>query len=172
MPRELGSQPAPDAWSEPIKGLSGRVRVEFEDLRPGVRHAVFLQMRNHSLNPVAVTDHPQVHAELLDSAGQAVAASMPPTSGPSSHPQWVRIPPDGSIAYRIDLPTVGIPTRERGTVLLALGGKAWMLTAGQYLLKTTLAFRYEATGPDDQWVGNLAAAAVDVIVTPQMVISN
>ena len=85
-------QPAANLWSEPANGLSGRLRVEFEDLKPGLRYAVYLELRNHALTPVAVINQPEINAELLDPAAKPVSASGFPISGPIPNPQWAVIP--------------------------------------------------------------------------------
>ena len=168
MSQEPTPQPAANAWSEPADGLSGRLRVEFEDLRPGLRHALYLELRNHSFVPVAVLNQPEVRAELHDSSGKPVSTTSFPTSGPSPSPQWAVIPRDAYIGFRIDMQTVGLPTREQGRALLAVGGKTWGLGAGEYLLETVLTFGRKEDGPTNQWVGELKLPPVEVIITPQM----
>jgi hypothetical protein len=83
----MSTQPIPrpiaDVWSEPTSGLSGRLRLEFEDLQPGLRHAVYLELKNHSLSPVAVTNQPEIQTELFDSAGKPVR-----TAGVSTSPHF------------------------------------------------------------------------------------
>jgi hypothetical protein len=156
-----------NVWSKPVNGFSGRLRVEFEDLKPGLRHAVYLEIRNHSLNPVAVTNQPQIHAELFDSSGKPVITSGS-ANGPMPISQWAVIPPDAYIGFRIDMQTVGIPTREHGVALIAVGGKSWEVRAGDYALKIALEFKNEEDGPKTQWVGNLDLPPVEVVVTTQM----
>ena len=100
-------QSAGGSWSEQVKGLSGRVRPEFEDLRPGIRYAVYLELRNDSLDPVAVVNQPRVNAEVFDSSGQLVAASGASAGGPMPIPQWAVIPRGAYVGFRIDMQTVG-----------------------------------------------------------------
>lgn len=172
MPKEPILQPVAKAWSEPAEGLSGRLRVEFEDLKPGLRHAVYLELRNHSLNPVAVINQPRIHAELFDSAGKPVSTSDYPASGPIPNPQWAVIPRDAYIGFRIDMQTVGVPTRKHGMALIAVGGRSWGLRAGEYVLKTALVFKYEKDGPQNQWVGELELPSIEAIVTTEMLAVN
>jgi hypothetical protein len=172
MSKDLISRPAATVWSEPVKELSGRLRVEFEDLQPGLRHAVYLELRSHSLNPVAVTNQPQTHAELFDTAGRPVTPSGSSMSGPIALPQWAVMPQDAYMGFRIDMQTVGVPTREHGKALIAVGGKSWELKAGEYVLKTALVFRKEEDAPNNQWVGELELPSVEVVVTPQMLAVN
>lgn len=147
-------------WPEPVKALSGRIHVELETINSAVRHAVYLEMRNHSTNAITVTNQPQIDVELFDSAGNPVGTSDFPISGPVPNPQWVVIPGEAYIGFRIDMQTVGIPTREQGT-LLAVGGKSWGLSPGKYLLKTEAAFQKEINAPPNQWVGELALPPVE-----------
>lgn len=168
MSKEQIPNPVANVWSEPIKGLSGRLRVEFEDLKPGLRHAVYLELRNHSLNPVAVVNQPDIHAELYDSSGKPVSTSGFSANGPIPIPQWAVIPREAYLGFRIDMQTVGVPTREHGMALIAVGGKSWGLRAGKYVLQIALVFKYEEEGPQNQWVGELALPPVEVVVTTQM----
>lgn len=172
MPKEPIPQPVVDAWSEPTEGLSGRLRVEFEDLKPGLRHAIYLELKNHSLNPVAITNQPQIHAELFDSTGKPVSTSGFSISGPIPNPQWAVIPRDAYIGFRIDMQIVGVPTREHGMALLAVGDRAWDLRAGKYVLEIALVFKYEEDGPPNRWVGELELPPVKVVVTTEMVAVN
>lgn len=172
MPKKSISKPVANAWSEPTKGLSGRVRVEFEDLKPGLRHAVYLELKNHSLDLVAVTNQPRIHAELYDSSGKPVSTSDFPMSGPIPNPQWAVIPRDAYIGFRVDMQTVGVPTRKHGMALLAVGGKMWGLRAGKYVLEIALVFKNEEDAPQNQWVGELELPPVEVVVTTQMLAVN
>lgn len=168
MPKEPITKPIMNVWPEPTNGFSGRLRIEFEDLKPGLRHAVYLELRNYSLNPVAVTNQPQIHADIFDSVGKQVITSAFPMSGPIPSPQWAVIPRDADIGFRIDMQTVGVPTREQGMALIAIGGKSWGLRAGEYVLKTAVVFKEEEGAPQNQWVGELELPPVEVVVTTQM----
>jgi hypothetical protein len=168
MPKEPILEPVANAWSEPINGLSGRLRVEFEDLNPGLRHAIYLELRNHSQSAVAVTNQPRIHAELFNAAGKPISSSGFLTSGPIPNPQWAVIPRDAYIGIRVDMQTIGVPTREHRMALLAVGGKTWELRAGRYALAMALAFKHEEGGPQNQWVGALELPPVEVLVTTRM----
>jgi hypothetical protein len=168
MPNEPIAEPVANAWSEPVNGLSGRLRVEFEDLKPGLRHAVYLELRNHSLAPIAVINQPQIHAQLHDSFGKPVSTTSFPMSGPLPNPQWAVIPRDAYIGFRVDMQTVGVPTREHGMALFAVGGKCWGLRAGKYLLQTMLVFKKEGDGPQNQWLGELNLPTVQFTITMRM----
>ena len=168
MAKEPTPQPNAHAWPKPSNGLSGRLRVEFEDLKPGLRHAVYLELSNHALSPVAVTNQPGIRAELYDSSGAPASTSGLAMSGPIPFPQWAVIPRDAYVGFRIDMQTVGVPTREQGMALLAVGGNMWELQAGAYVLKIALVFKNEADGPPNQWAGELALPPVEVVVTAPM----
>jgi hypothetical protein len=168
MTQEPILNPEANAWSEPVRGLSGRLLVELEDLRPGLRYAVVLELRNHTLRPVTVTDQPQVHTGLFDLAGKPVAEVKFPASGPAREPQWAVIPREATLGFRIDMQTVGVPTGEHGMALLALGGKSWGLRTGEYVLKTKIGFHPKEEAPQTPWSGELDLPPVPIILTPQM----
>jgi hypothetical protein len=161
--------PSRDAWSEQVTGLSGRLRVEFEDLDPGLRHAVYLELRNEAAQPITVSNLPDLHAHLHDSAGNPVGTSGIVVSGPQPSRRWMVVPLEAYLGFRVDMRTVGMPTRESGTALLALGGEAWRLGKGQYELRATAAFPLAEDGPADQWVGELALPPVTVVLEPEKV---
>jgi hypothetical protein len=169
MPAQPAPQPAAGAWSQPIRGLAGRLRVEFEALDPGLRHAVYLELQNYFFDPVAVTNQPEIRAELLDSSGSPVGTSALSMSGPIPEPQWGVIPRDAYIGFRVDMQTVGVPMREHGVALLALGGKSWELKVGEYVLTTTLVCQEREDAPPNQWVGDLELPPVEVVVTLEKV---
>jgi len=166
--REITEESAAGIWSATINKLSGRVHVEFEDLKPGLRHAIYLELWNHSLDPVTVTNQPQIQAELIDSDGKPVNVVAISSGGPIHSPQWGVIPSDAYIGFRIDMQTVGVPAREQGVALLATGGKNWRLGAGRFVLKVSAAFTEVRGGPTNQWVGDLGLPPVHILVTPEM----
>ena len=69
-------------WSVVVNGLSGRLLVQFEDLNPGLRHTVSLELRNHALKPVAVTNQPKIHAEIFDPVAKPVSTAGFVMDGP------------------------------------------------------------------------------------------
>jgi|SRR5207249_395428 len=172
MSGEPITKPFVNAWSEPGNGFSGRLRVEFEDLKPGLRHAVYLELRNHGFDRIAVTNQPLIHAELFELSGKPISTSGSQTSGPIPSPQWAVVPRDAYLGFRIDMQTVGVPTREHGLALLAVGGKSWELGVGEYLLKATVTFKDEKDGPPNQWVGEIRLPPVEVVVTKEMLAVN
>lgn len=89
-------------------------------------------------------------------------------SGPIPSPQWAVIPRDAYIGFRVDTQTAGVPTKEHGMALIAVGGKMWALRAGKYVLEIALVFKSEADAPPNQWVGELELPPVEVVVTAQM----
>ena len=155
-------------WSEPSRYLSGRLCVEFEDLRPGLRQVVYLELRNHDFTPVATTNQPETRATLLNAQGQQVDPTELMLSGPIPEPQWALIPREAYVGFRINMQTVGLPTAEHGVVILAVGGRSWALEPGTYQLNVTAVFGQDDRGPAAQWNGELALPAVDVIVTQAM----
>jgi hypothetical protein len=165
MPKEPVQKPITDVWSEPTNGLSGRLLIQREELNPGLRHTVYLELRNKSLSPLAVTNQPQINSEVFDSAGKSLGASDFPMSGPIQNPQWAVIPRDACICLRIDMQTVGVPTREHGMTLLAVGGRSWGIRAGEYVIKATLVCQKQEGAPQNQWVGELELPPVKVAVT-------
>lgn len=73
-----------------------------------------------------------------------------------------------TLGFRIEMQIVGLPTREHGMALIAVGGKSWGLRAGEYVLKTVLVFKKEEDAPQNQWVGELELPPVEAVVTTQM----
>ena len=155
-------------WSDRVNQLSGRLRVEFEDLKPGLRHAVYLELRNHSLNPIALTNQPQITAELYDSSGQPVSTSGFFSNGPSPIKQWAVVPRDAYVGLRVDMQTAGIPAKEHKRVFLGIDGRTWELSTGSYLLRSTASFKHDETGPPNQWTGELQLPTVEIVVTDDM----
>lgn len=172
MPKEPIPKLVANAWSAPTKELSGRLRVEFEDLEPGLRHGIYMELRNHSLSPVAVINQPEIHAELYDSSGKLISTLGFSANGPSRDLQWAVIPRDAYISLRVDMQTVGVPTREQGVALIAVGGKSWRLGAGKYVLRTAVIFKEKENAPPNQWIGKLELPPVEVVVTTQMLMVN
>jgi hypothetical protein len=156
-------------WSNVVSGVAGRLRIAFEDLNPGLRHAVYLELANHGFEPITLTNLPMIDAEVFESVGKPVGTAGQIGSGPEPVRQWAVIPRDAYVGLRIDAQTIGVPTREHGVVLLAVGGKAWELPPGKYLLRTSATFNAEHDGPPNQWVGKLDLPDVEVVVTPEMV---
>jgi hypothetical protein len=114
-------------WSAPERGLAGRLQVELEDLDVALRHAMYLELRNDSLEPVAVTYQPRLEARLTDEASKAIEPSEFPMSGPIPKPQWAVIPRGAGLRLRIDMQTVGVPEKKSGKALVAVGGHSWAL---------------------------------------------
>lgn len=156
-------------WSIKREGLLGRLLVEFEDLNPGLRHAVYLEIRNDSFDPVSVINQPEITAEVSDLSGTPIATLQSSANGPRQARQWAVIPGGAYIGLRVDAQTGNVPGREHGMVLLAVGGRRWGLKPGSYVLKATALFKEEKDGPPDQWVGELDPPPVEIVVTPEMV---
>jgi len=156
-------------WSTKTDRLVGRLLVAFEDLNPGLRHAVYLEIRNDGFDPVALTNQPEITSEVYDVSGTPVATLETSANGPRQARQWCVIPSGAYIGLRIDAQMGTVPAREHGIVLLAVGGCRWGLRPGSYTLKATAAFKYEEDGPANQWVGELDLPPVEVVVTPEMV---
>jgi hypothetical protein len=160
----MASQQALDA-----AGVSCVLRLRFVDLRPGLRHDIHLEVRNGTAEPISVTDRPTIRADLRDAAGVPVAPVGLPMSGPIQPPRWATVPPAGYAGFRVDQRTTGLPTREHGRALVALGDRTWVLGPGRYTLTASAAFEAADDGPRDQWVGELDPPPVEIVLTPQMV---
>jgi hypothetical protein len=167
MPIE-SNEPSAAAWSESINGLAGRVRVEFEDLQPGLRHAVYIELMNHGPEPVSVFNQPAIHAVLFDSTLQPVGTSGLAVSGPMARPAWAVIPPGAYVGLRVDVQTAGVPTRQHGMALLAVDAKGWEIKPGRYVLAVSAAFADRIDGPENRWVGELAFPRIEIVLTAQM----
>lgn len=156
-----------NAWSKPDNGLSGRLRVVFEDIKPGLRHAVTLELKNVSLKPLAVINQPRIEAELFNSAGKRVNTTARfSMSGPIPDAQWGVIPRDANLGFRIDMLTVGVPSKDQA--LLAVGGKTWGLKPGKYTRESKMICKKQK-GPNNQWVGQIVLPPVEIIVTNKQV---
>lgn len=165
----MATPTATGAWSAPTQGLSGRLCVAFEDLRPGLRHAVHVEIRNHLATPLAVTNQPTLRVELHDAAGKAVEKVSLPMSGPIPIAQWGVVPAGAWLGFRVDMQTVGVPTRGQRQALIALGGTMWLVGPGKYRLRATLQYDGAPPGaPAVPWIGTLALPPVEVAVTAQM----
>lgn len=172
MSRQRKSDPDAGTWSTALNGLTARLRVEFEDLNPGLRHAIFLELMNHSFESVAVTNQPQLQTELFYSAGTSVAQAGMNMSGPIPPAQFGVIPRDAYLGFRIDMQTVGLPTRRHGKALIAVGRKSWEVGIGTYVLKVSLSLRKDQHGPPKQWVGDLTLPSVDIVITEDMLVGD
>ncbi len=154
-------QPVVGSWSEPVKGMSGRVRMAFEPFGSGGRYAISIELRNSNAGPVAVKAHFwNVGVGVLDSSGNPLAQSSYPMSGPLLQPEWVEIPGNTSLAYRVDMTTVGVPTT---CALVAVGWGMWGLKEGKYTLKAKMTC-VKQEGPANQWMGELVFPPVDFTV--------
>lgn len=160
------------AWSSPSNGLAARLLAELEDLQPGLRYAITLELRNGSFEPLVVTNHPEIIAELSDASGAPVTPAGLMVSGLVAPEQWGVIPRDAYLGFRIDLQTVGVPTREEGTVLVALGNTGWNVRAGNYVLDATMVIENDDEGPPDQWIGALDLPPVSIEVPETLFAGN
>ena len=157
--------PAP-AWADPQNGLTGRLLVVPEELKPGRRHAISLELKNDSTRPLAVIDQPRLDVELV-AGGKPVPDASFPMSGPIPNPQWGVVPQSACLGFRVDMRTVGVPTN--GSMLLAVGGRMWQLEPGTYELRVVLVAEKQKDGPDNQWVGRLPLPPVEVVVAKAQV---
>lgn len=152
------------AWSKSVNGLAARLLAEIEEVQPGLRCAITLSLRNESPEPIAVTNQPQVQAGLHDASGSPVRSATLAMSGPLLPAQWAVIPGDACLAFRVDLRTAGVPVREQGLLLVALGDKGWTVSAGSYLLGATIAYEKRSDALPNQWAGTLELPQVPIEV--------
>jgi hypothetical protein len=161
------SQAVISEWSDLERGLCGRLQVEIEDLDLASRYAVYLELRNDSPEPIAVTDRPRVGVRLSGREGKAVSPAHLPMSGPVPNAQAAVIPRGAALRVRIDMQTVGVPPKETGMVLLALGGQSWTLSAGEYVLTVNVTFDGVPGAPRNRWSGQLKVPPVALMVPRQ-----
>ncbi len=173
-------EPAGD-WSKPVNGLSGRLLVAFEDLKPGLRHAVTLELKNVSTDALAVVNQPKLEVSLFESSGFVIPSGVTlsetkglaippgsfPMSGPIPNPQWGVIPRDSYMGFRVDMRTVGVPTKEQA--LLAVGGKHWGLKPGKYSLLAKLIAAERGKEKENQWGGEMDLPPVEIVITKEQV---
>ena len=69
---------------------------------------------------------------------------------------------------RIDAQLVGLPARNHGEALLALGDRSWVVGAGSYLLELQVSFAVDAKGPANHWAGRMDFPPLAFSVTPDM----
>lgn len=166
------SEPVPDRtltpWTGPVGALVWRLSVEREAVDGGLRHAVFVEARNLSLDAVALSDQPAVRATVRDAAGRELPSAVLPASGPRHAAQWAVVPRDGYVGIRIDGRLVGLPPRDQGKALLAMGERSWVVGAGSYLLELQVSFAVDAKGPANHWSGRLDFPPLAFSVMPDM----
>lgn len=153
-------------WSGTGGALVWRLSIELEEIDGGLRHAVFVEAKNVALDPVALIDQPAVSVTVRDAAGHEPASVVLPASGPHHAAQWAVIPRDGYVGIRIDGRLVGMPARDQGKALLALGDRSWVLGAGSYVLALQVSFPVDAKGPANQWSGRIVFPPLAFSVTP------
>jgi hypothetical protein len=161
------SQAVISKWSDPERGLCGRLQIEIEDIDLASRYAVYLELRNDSPEPIAMTDRPRVGVCLADRKGNAVSPAHLPMSGPVPNAQAAVIPRAAALRVRVDMQTVGVPPKETGMVLLALGGQSWTLSAGEYMLTVNVTFDSVPGAPPNRWSGRLKVPPVALTVPRQ-----
>ena len=113
---------------------------------------MYLEVRNDSLEPVAVVNQPRMESSLSDETGKRVAPSMLPMAG-QYESQWAVIPRDATL-HSDRHATVGVPEKKRNGSM-AVGGNSWGLRSGKYVLILRVLFEREADAPQNQWVGEL-----------------
>jgi len=149
------------AWSESLNGLRGRLVVALEELQPGLRYAVTIELENTSTHPISITNQPPVSARLLNAGGAEVTEVGFPMSGPVPFAQTAVIPRDAYLGFRIDMQTVGVPVD--GTALLAVGGRTWALQPNQrYVLQATVLVEKTDGVVQEAWTGRLDLPSVDI----------
>jgi hypothetical protein len=160
------------AWSSPAHGLAARLLTELEDLQPGLRCAITLELKNVAFEPIAVTNQPKIHAVLRDATGSLVTSAGLLASGPDFPQQWGVIPRDACLSFRVDARNIGVTTREQKMALVATGGRGWSVRAGNYLLAATLEFEKDDSGPANQWVGTLVLPEAPIEVPASLFAAN
>jgi len=189
--------PVPDAWSGPVNGLCGRLRIIFAEEhipasnRGGVITAeqtlVWLdsqvELKNDSAKPLAVPNHFLLEAKVFDAAGKEIKDRQPLPSSAAIIPlAWRKVPVGGSLSGYVSLPAYlsrngsVVPLesyRSRakgdGTVPLFLGEREWLLKPGRYRAKATLTVEKAKSSPSDAWSGRLELPPVEFTVTPEQV---
>lgn len=142
----------PDAWSEPVSGLAGRIRVAESTVAADQYFRLTLELANRSHAPLAVqSGNPHVFTiTLLDGAGKQVQPTSARTDVLSS-PQWGVIPGG---AY-LGLP-VSIESQDgaKGSHL-DITTLIWKLSPGKYRICATF-----ASGRAADFMGSPGKAAI------------
>ncbi|HEX4607057.1 MAG TPA: hypothetical protein VH092_02540 [Urbifossiella sp.] len=155
---------ATGAWSEPVKGLRGRLVVaQGRTLRDGIREAlVYVELENvaqTSSGLIAVHFDPDaLRCELRDAAGKAVPQAPVAGSGGRPGKAWVTIPFDSSAKLRANPYAFG----RAGGVFVPLNNAAWHVPdGGEAFLSGVLT----VAPPDDRadaWKGELRLPAARI----------
>ncbi len=113
-----------DAWSKPVSGLAGRLRVSEKTITP---ERPFLANRgNRSL--AVQQGHPHLVTVIIrDSAGREVTPTFSRVDVICS-PQWGVIPRDSYLGFRVSRPCQGRAKASH----LDITTRAWKLPPGKY----------------------------------------
>ena len=165
-----------DVWSEPVKGLSGRLRVVW--LRQGntLRPEVTAELKNvepTKAKSLAVSNRFDLKVQVADASGKEVKGDGVITSATALVPErWGMVPADAYLGYPADLRCIGaeVPPQsflQGQPVVLVLAGMQWTLPPGRYLVSARLTAGKTKSPPPPaatQWEGMLALPPVEVEV--------
>jgi RNA polymerase sigma factor (sigma-70 family) len=153
---EPRGRPLADAWSKPLRGMSARLRVAFAPERDGARHETTVEFKNvSSADALDVSNRFRVEARLFDDTGMEIKWQDPTDGSAAVVPrQWVQVPLHAYVGFPADLRALGIELGRpgvpsgKGTTLLALGERDWVLKPGRYTARARLTIdRSEAPLP-------------------------
>jgi RNA polymerase sigma factor (sigma-70 family) len=136
-----------EVWSEPIKGLSGRLRVAWSRQGDFIRPEVIVELKSVQSPPgaLAVLDRFLLKAQVFDESGKEIPGPgseriAKRTAGPE---QWGLIPADAYLGYPADRRCMGERRNVQGFplgkgVMLDLGSRTWDLPPGRYRITARL----------------------------------
>lgn len=165
---EAGPLPSakPDAWSEPVAKLSGRLRLSEPKITTDQYLQINLELANRGHTPLAIqSGNPHIFTiTLLDGAGKPVK----PTSARSdvlSSPQWGVIPGGAYLGFPVSIQS---QDGAKGSHL-DITTLIWKLSPGKYRISGTFSCGRAADfmgspGKAEVWEGKIDLPPIDIEV--------
>jgi len=157
----LEGHPAAE-WSEPVRGLRGRLVYGEGEKFVGARMAlIYLELQNVSDlgNPMQIYFNIDVAVpcELLDGTGKVIPTSGSPADIESPEHYWISLPHDSSLKFRVSVTGYGV--QPNGGLHIGMMAGDWRIPVGSRD-ERYLSARFSVTPPQEQgrvnvWKGEL-----------------